>query len=61
MEFIKRATQITFTNQDGDNFIIRECNDDADILEFHIREESFWIRKVDVNCVAQTIVTMADS
>lgn len=60
MEFTSKPTQITFTNQDGENFIIREGDDDVDILEFRIRGESFWMSKKDAKDVARTITNMSD-
>ena len=60
MEFTSKPTQITFTNEDGESFIVREGDDDADILEFRIREDSFWMSKIDAKDVARTILNMAN-
>lgn len=60
MEFSSKATQITFTNQDGDRLALRESEDDADVLEAHIGDESFWMTKKEAKVFAATIVNMAD-
>ena len=59
MEFTSKATQITFTNQDGERLNVREGDDDSDILELHIRDESFWMSKKDAKEVARTLRIMA--
>ena len=60
MEFTSKLTQMTFTNNDGEKFIVREANHDADILEFHIEGKSFWMSKKDAKYVAKTITNMAE-
>jgi hypothetical protein len=61
MEFTSKATQITFTNQDGERLNIRENYDDFDILELHIRDESFWMSRKNAKEVARILTNMADS
>lgn len=60
MEFTSKLTQITFTNKDGESFIVREVDGDADILEFRLQGDSFWMSKRDAKYVARTIANMAE-
>lgn len=60
MEFTSKLTQMTFTNNDGEKFIVREANHDADILEFHIEGRCFCISKKHAKYVAKTITNMAE-